>query len=1003
MADRYWVLGSGNWDAATTTNWAATSGGAGGASAPTSADNVIFDALSDRQAAQNVTSITRVGTTATVTCNGHGYANGNSVTIAGATQPEYNGTFTITNVAANTFDYTVTGTPATPATGTITVARRAAFTVTVTGTSASPSVSNDLTASGLTNTMTLSLPAGTARLDVYGSLYWPASNFAFSGEPAQQCIVTFRGATTGKTITTNGVAFALCVVSFSAAGEWTLGSSLTVGNSFRISSGGTLNTANYNIVSGNLDWSNGTINLGSSTVTGNGGSGGFLSGAGLTLNAGTSQINFTQAGVGFASAGHTFYNVSFTNTAAGTHTISGANTFNNLTFAARAASGIGFCSFSADQTITGTFTVQSGNTDPTRRIRFNSNTLGTQRTITAAAVSLSTGIDFRDIAAAGAASPWNVSSLAAGDCKGNSNITFPAAKTVYRRGTGNFSATQWASSSGGSPAADQFPLAQDTMVFDANTTTGTHTINFNYQLGTLTMTNSTTVTLSFGTNIDQTFYGDITLGNAVTLSGIGLRIFFGTRTTQNITSVGKVFPKVLDFSTLGTVVLQDNLTSSTGESTITRGTLDLNNNILSVSTFSSATSNTRTITFGTGKIQITATNNVLVLNLQNGTLNISGTGLFELTNPGSVSERRVTNFVSSNVSLSISAGSDTFRFEGGANQVKNLNFTGFSGTWNNNVTNRLLGDLTLSSTMTITGTATTEFQATSGTQQITTNGKTLDFPITKSGAGTLQLQDNLTMGSTRTFTHTAGTVNLNGRTLTVGTDYSTSNSNVRAIAFGVGGLLICPGNFTATLGTNLATTGTGTIQMTSASAKTFAGGGRSYPVLDQAGAGALTISGSNSFQRWTNTAAGQITVTSGTTQTLRLMSISGVTVAPSSTTNYTITNSGAIPFVNNAVSISRCTMNNGWTITNGTNGGNNTGITFLTQSTVYGRLKNTGELQVDRAKYMEFDETAGVGNRLKTTAYQANELDEVTIITTAMRQKTTDTTVNSEFNEIGII
>lgn len=46
MANRYWVGGSGTWDPSTTTNWAATSGGAGGASAPTSADAAIFDANS---------------------------------------------------------------------------------------------------------------------------------------------------------------------------------------------------------------------------------------------------------------------------------------------------------------------------------------------------------------------------------------------------------------------------------------------------------------------------------------------------------------------------------------------------------------------------------------------------------------------------------------------------------------------------------------------------------------------------------------------------------------------------------------------------------------------------------------------------------------------------------------------------------------------------------------------------------------------------------------------
>lgn len=68
-----------------------------------------------------ITSITRAGATATVTTTANHYLRtGESVLIAGATQTEYNGTFTITRTASNTFTYTVSGTPATPATGTIT-------------------------------------------------------------------------------------------------------------------------------------------------------------------------------------------------------------------------------------------------------------------------------------------------------------------------------------------------------------------------------------------------------------------------------------------------------------------------------------------------------------------------------------------------------------------------------------------------------------------------------------------------------------------------------------------------------------------------------------------------------------------------------------------------------------------------------------------------------------------------------------------------------------------
>jgi hypothetical protein len=68
-------------------------------------------------------AITRSSTTATATTTpAHGYAIGSTVivTVAGATQTEYNGRVTALITGASTFTYTVAGSPATPATGTIT-------------------------------------------------------------------------------------------------------------------------------------------------------------------------------------------------------------------------------------------------------------------------------------------------------------------------------------------------------------------------------------------------------------------------------------------------------------------------------------------------------------------------------------------------------------------------------------------------------------------------------------------------------------------------------------------------------------------------------------------------------------------------------------------------------------------------------------------------------------------------------------------------------------------
>jgi uncharacterized phage protein gp47/JayE len=69
----------------------------------------------------NVTSIIRVGNIATVTTpSDHLLASGIEVTIAGANETDYNGTYPITVISSTEFTYTISTTPSTPATGTIT-------------------------------------------------------------------------------------------------------------------------------------------------------------------------------------------------------------------------------------------------------------------------------------------------------------------------------------------------------------------------------------------------------------------------------------------------------------------------------------------------------------------------------------------------------------------------------------------------------------------------------------------------------------------------------------------------------------------------------------------------------------------------------------------------------------------------------------------------------------------------------------------------------------------
>lgn len=65
-------------------------------------------------------TITRSGSTATVAHSTHPYESGDEVVIFGSDQGEYNGIKTVTYVDANSYSFTVSGTPTTPATGTIT-------------------------------------------------------------------------------------------------------------------------------------------------------------------------------------------------------------------------------------------------------------------------------------------------------------------------------------------------------------------------------------------------------------------------------------------------------------------------------------------------------------------------------------------------------------------------------------------------------------------------------------------------------------------------------------------------------------------------------------------------------------------------------------------------------------------------------------------------------------------------------------------------------------------
>ena len=787
MADRYWVGGVGTWNSSSTTNWSTTSGGAGGSSAPTLADNVIFDAASDA---------------------GINY----SVTIS-------------------------TG-----------------------------AVCNDLTLSGLDVVTTFS---GSVALDIYGSMTLAATNFVWSGSGQ----INFKATSGTKTIITNGVSLTSKYFNINGVGgTFDLGSALVSIDSLNIF-GGTFNTQNYNItaqrgitIQGSLVRS---LNLGSSTITSTGDLFYIYSETNFTFNAGTSHLTTNFYANQFGAGTATFYNVSFT---AGYNNVvlRGALTFNNLTVqSANVGSNKALILFD-NITVNGTLTLGAANT-PDRSLLVRSDTIGTQRTITCnGTLAALSDVDFRNIAGAGSVS-WTGTRI--GDCLGNSGITFTTAANKYWNlvGGGNWNATAWALSSGGAVNVNNFPLPQDTAIIE-NTglnTNATITFDFPYTIGALdASTRTNAMTLANGVYAN-TFYKNITLSSAVTTTCATTNLpswtMLGQGTTQILDAATIAAPLKID-SPGGIVQLARNTTNTHDvafTTQLTTGTFDLNDFSYTCKRFNSNNSNVRTIDFGTGSINING-DSATVLSYNSTNLTLIGTPNLNFTYAGFAGIRAIDSQNGSGITeancfnFNIS-GVDYFQI-GNNSHCRNLNFTGFTGTYPGiSSGQKIYGNLNLGglTTFNTNGAGNIfEFLATSGTQDITSNGKTINGNASFGAAGgTIRLLDNCTFTSTSTLTFNFGTLNLNGFNLTTGL-FNSSNFNVRVLTLGTGNLT-CTGAGTAfntAATTNLTVNpGSSSIYMSSASAKTFAGGGKTFYKLVQSGIGALTLTGANTFNDILNT------------------------------------------------------------------------------------------------------------------------------------------------------
>lgn len=332
---------------------------------------------------------------------------------------------------------------------------------------------------------------------------------------------------------------------------------------------GTLNTNNQVCSFGTLNLDGlGTsvLTLGSSTITITGPRM-ALTTFNTTVNANTSTIifdNATYSNAEFLASGVTLNNVEVTSTLQFTVQAVVCSNFSYIPSSASIQSSL---LVNQSLTISNSLTI-TGSLAP-NRVLIQSSSLGASATITCNGTLTTSNADFMDIKGAGTAS-WNLSSITggAGDCGGNSNITFTPAQSNYYMSSVNdnySTASKWYLATNGGGGAGRVPLPQDTAIFDSNTGNHTYTLD-TPRIGTISCI-AFTGTLIPGSLI--TCFGNWTSSSGMTLGG-GQGISMGGRGNQTITSAGVPFTSG-SFTIIapgGTYSLQDALSKSDLLSTI---------------------------------------------------------------------------------------------------------------------------------------------------------------------------------------------------------------------------------------------------------------------------------------------------------------------------------------------------------------------------------------------------------------------------------------------------
>jgi hypothetical protein len=284
----------------------------------------------------------------------------------------------------------------------------------------------------------------------------------------------------------------------------------------------------------------------------------------LTFTPDTGSITIIGTGTSlgqiiFAGANLTYNNVTFTGPNNMVQ-ITGTNTFANLTFSG-GNNSYGSYRLAANQTVTGTLTM-NGNSSA-NRILMQSTVINTKRTITAASMVTNGFVDFTDITAAGASSPWSNSGFGVVPSS-TTNITGATPVTTYYvGGTGNSNdSSKYASTSGGTAGTQRAPLPQDTAIYNENSGTGTLSI-LGICFGSINMTNCSLTTINFTANFQNKYFcGDLILSPSKALNQGGLvdNLYFIGRGNYTLTTAGTSFQSFPNINTTGSYQMGSSFT-----------------------------------------------------------------------------------------------------------------------------------------------------------------------------------------------------------------------------------------------------------------------------------------------------------------------------------------------------------------------------------------------------------------------------------------------------------